>query len=178
MGTLFRFIRKPLVFFLLILPCALLAELAVLVSTVGISLPSERGTATSSYEVRDSVRETHFITRNHKFDIVEHWDNEGKVSHAVALRQLITIDRQLGVEGDRASVKVEALDGKKTIWSFEEPGEKGEPLSRLYEVTKYGCCAAPNTYTYFSLSDGKKLRTTHIELTPKEFEALDLSIQD
>ena len=35
---------------------------------------------------------------------------------------------------------------------------------QVYEVTKFGCCDAPPTYTYFSLRDGKKLRTAHTEL--------------
>ena len=57
-------------------------------------------------------------------------------------------------------------------WSFEEPGERGEPINQLYEVTKLGCCASPNTYSYFSLRDGKKLLTSHTKLSPEEFALL------
>jgi hypothetical protein len=48
--------------------------------------------------------------------------------------------------------------------------------SQVYEVKKLGCCDAPNTYTYFSLRDGKKLRTTHTELNRDEFVALEQSL--
>jgi hypothetical protein len=61
-------------------------------------------------------------------------------------------------------------------WSFEEAGERGEAIDRVYMVTKLGCCAAPNTYTYFSLRDGKKLRTAHTELNPDEFAALEQAL--
>ncbi len=75
-------------------------------------------------------------------------------------------------------VKVEALDGKAVRWSFEEAGERGQVMNQVYEVTKFGCCDAPNTYTYFSLRDGKKLRSTHTELNRDEFVALEQSLYD
>jgi hypothetical protein len=88
------------------------------------------------------------------------------------------IDRQEGIEGDSSMLKVEALDGKAVKWSFEEPGERGQAIGPVYEVTKFGCCDAPNTYTYFSLPDGKKLRTAHTELNRDQFAALEQTLYD
>jgi len=51
-------------------------------------------------------------------------------------------------------------------------------MNQLYEVKKFGCCDAPNTYTYFSLRDGRKLRTTHTELNRGEFAALEQTLYD
>jgi hypothetical protein len=94
------------------------------------------------------------------------------------LRESFVIDRQDGIEGDKSMLRVEALDGKRIKWSFEEAGERGQALDQVYEVTKLGCCDAPNTYTYFSLRDGKKLRTSHTELNRDEFAALEQALYD
>jgi hypothetical protein len=75
-------------------------------------------------------------------------------------------------------LKVEALDGKAVKWGFEEAGERGQAIGQVYEVTKFGCCDAPNTYTYFSLRDGRKLRSTHTELNQYDFAALEQSLYD
>lgn len=117
--------------------------------------------------------ETHFITRNSRFTIVDLWSKHGTALQALVLRESFRRDRQDGIEGDRSTVKVEALDGKAVRWSFEEAGEEGKALAQLYQVTKFGCCGAPNNYTHFSLRDGTKLRTTHAELNRDEFAGLD-----
>jgi hypothetical protein len=33
----------------------------------------------------------------------------------------------------------------------------------LYKIKKLGCCGAPNTYSYFSLQDGRKLYSSHVD---------------
>jgi hypothetical protein len=88
------------------------------------------------------------------------------------LRETIATDRREGVEGDRSTVTVDALDGTLFMRSFEEPGERGQVIGQVYEVTKFGCCGAPNTYTYFALRDGKKLRALHTELNSDELADL------
>jgi hypothetical protein len=51
------------------------------------------------------------------------------------------------------------------------------PRSRARDQDfKLGCCDAPPTYTYFSIRDGTKLRSTHDVLNNKELEALDASV--
>jgi hypothetical protein len=169
-------IRKPIFLLTVILPVALIAELVVLEGVVGLSLPSDRGSAVSSYEIREKGTELHFITGNKRFSIVDVWSKHGSAREALVLRESFTMDRQDGIEGANSMVKVEALDGSSVKWSFEEAGERGQAMDQLYEVTKFGCCDAPNTYTYFSLRDGKRLRSTHAELNRDEFAALDQSL--
>jgi hypothetical protein len=166
--------RKP--GFSLTVILALIAEFVILEGVVGISLPSDRGSVVSSYEIRQKGTELHFITRNKRFSIVDLFSKHGSAREALVLRESFLMDRQDGIEGANSLVKVEALDGKAVRWSFEESGERGEVMDQVFEVTKLGCCAAPPTYTYFSLRDGKKLRTTHTELNRDEFAALDQSL--
>jgi hypothetical protein len=166
--------RKP--GFILTVILALIAEFVILEGVVGISLPSDRGSVVSSYEIRQKGTELHFITRNKRFSIVDLFSKHGSAREALVLRESFLMDRQDGIEGANSLVKVEALDGKAVRWSFEESGERGEVMDQVFEVTKLGCCAAPPTYTYFSLRDGKKLRTTHTELNRDEFAALDQSL--
>jgi len=166
--------RKPV--FILTVILALIAEFVILEGVVGISLPSDRGSVVSSYEIRQKGTELHFITRNKRFSIVDLFSKHGSAREALVLRESFLMDRQDGIEGANSVVKVEALDGKVVRWSFEESGERGEVMDQVFEVTKLGCCAAPPTYTYFSLRDGKKLRSTHTELNRDEFAALDQSL--
>ena len=166
-------LRKPWFIVGVILPVALISEFFVLEGFFGITLPSDRGTAVSSYEIRERGTELHFITRNARFSIVDLWSKHGTAVEALVLREFFVMDRQEGIEGAKSMVNVQALDGKKIRWSFEEAGERGLVLNQIYEVTKLGCCDAPPTYTYFSLRDGKKLRTTHTELNQDEFAALE-----
>ncbi len=174
MSWLTRVLQKPLLIFAVILPVALTAEFLVLEGLLGISFPLDRGSAISSYEIREKGRNVHFITRNSRFSIVDQWIQHGAARRELVLRESFVTDRQDGIEGDRSTVKVDALEGKAVRWSFEEAGETGQPLDFLvYEVTKFGCCAASNTYTYFSLRDGIKLRTTDSKLSPGELEALE-----
>src|SRR5258708_106814 len=147
-------ITKPLFILVVTLPVALIAEFALLEGTLGISLPLDRGSADSSYEIREKGKEVHFITRNKRFSIVDLWSRHGSAVEALVLRESFVIDRQEGIEGDSSMLKVEALDGKAVKWRFEEPGERGQAIGQVYEVTKFGCCDAPKTYTYFALRDG------------------------
>jgi hypothetical protein len=174
MGEFVTVARKPV--FILAVILAFIAEFLILEGVVGISFPSDRGSVVSSYEIREKGTELHFITRNKRFSIVDIFSRHGSAHEALVLRESFLMDRQDGIEGANSLVKVEALAGKAVRWSFEESGERGEVMDQVYELTKLGCCDAPPTYTYFSLRDGKKLRTTHTELNRDEFAALDQSL--
>jgi len=165
-------IRKPVFILSVILPLALIVEFFLLEGLLGISFPSDRGSAVSTYEIREKGTDLHFITRNRRFSIVDLYTRHGSASETLVLRESIATDRQDGIEGNRSTVKVEALDGKSVRWSFEEPGDRGQVMDQVYEVIKFGCCDAPNTYTYFALRDGKKLRAVHSELNSEELSAL------
>lgn len=178
MSRLALALRKPTFILAVILPVALIAEFVALEGLHGISLPSDRGSAVSSYEIREKRAEVHFITRNKRFSIVDLWSRHGSAVEALVLRESFVIDRQEGIEGDSSMLKVEALDVNAVKWSFEEDGERGQAFGQVYEVTKLGCCDAANTYTYFSLRDGKKLRTAHAELNRDEFTALEQTLYE
>jgi hypothetical protein len=169
-------IKKPGFILAVLLPVALAGEFLVLEGFVGLSFPSDRGSAVSSYEISEQGEGVHFITRNKRFSIVDVWSKNGSAVEAVVLRETFFADRQEGIEGAKSTAKVEALDGKVVRWSFEEAGDRGQVMNQMYEVTKFGCCDSPNTYTYFSLRDGKKLRTTHTELNRDEFTALEQTL--
>jgi hypothetical protein len=171
-------IRKPAFIVMVVLPAALIAEFAILEDFVGITLPSDHGSAVSTYEIREKGKEEHFITQNKRFSIVDLWSKNASTVEALVLRESFMMDRQDGVEGANSIVKVEALEGSEVRWSFQEAGERGQVLDQVYEVTKPGCCDAPNTYTYFSLRDGKRLRTAHTELNRDEFAALEQSLKN
>jgi hypothetical protein len=165
-------IRKPAFILAVIFPLVIVAEFVLLEGVVGISFPADRGSALSSYEIRENGTELHFITRNKRFSIVDLWSKHGAAREALVLREFVVTDRQDGIEGDRSSVKLEALNGKSAKWSIEEPGERGRVIDQVYEVTKLGCCDAPNKYTYFSLRDGKKLLSSQAELTSDELATI------
>ena len=171
-------IKRPGFVLFVILPVALVLEFFLLVGTLGISLPSSRGSAVSSYEIREKGTGRHFITRNKRFVIADLWSRNGSAVETLVLRESTITDRQEGVEGNHSIVRVEALDGKAVKWSLEEPGEGGRALDQVYEVTRYGCCGSANTYTYFALRDGRKLRSVQSELSSKELAALQESLHD
>jgi len=171
-----KVVRKPAVVFPVILVIALIVEFVLLEGTLGVSLPSDRNSAISRIDVKVKGTELHFVTLNRRFTVVELVLKRG--SEDLVLRESFFMDREPGVEGPpNATVTVEAVNGKDVRWTFHEPGERGEPVTGdVYQVTKFGCCDAPPTYTYLSLRDGTKLRSTHSKLDSKELEALDASV--
>jgi hypothetical protein len=169
--------RKRVIVFPAILVVALIAEFLLLEGTLGVSLPSDRNSARSTIEVKIKGNDLdHFITLNKRFTVVEL--RSKRRSEDLVLRESFFTDLVFGVEGPpNATVSVEAMNGKDVRWTFREPGQRGEPVTgEVYQVTKLGCCDAPPTYTYFSLIDGTKLRSTHNELNSDELAALDASV--
>jgi hypothetical protein len=96
----------------------------------------------------------------------------------VVLREYFFSDKEDEVEGPlKASITVEGMTRSKVNWTFREPGERGDALTdNVYRVIKWSAGEAPNTYTYFSLADGRKVSTTNAELSTNELSALDGSI--
>jgi hypothetical protein len=110
------------------------------------------------------------------FTVVELLSRRG--SEDLVLRESFYTDLEFGVEGPpNATVTVKAMNGQNVRWNFREPGQHGEPVTGdVYQVTKLGCCDALPTYTYFSLKDGTKLRSTHNKLNSDELAGLDGSV--
>ena len=73
MSWLTNALKKPTFIFAVVLPITAIAEFAALESFVGISFPWDRGSAISSYEIREKGKELHFITRNKRFSIDNLW---------------------------------------------------------------------------------------------------------
>jgi len=174
-----KFATKRLFVVMFIVLGVLVAEFLVLEGTIGISLPSDRYSAWSRLEIKTKGVELHFITRNSRFAVVDFWTAHGSRREALVLRESFFMDREDSVEGPpKATVTVEAMNGKHVRWTFHEPGDGGDVVtSNLYRVVKFGGGEIGNTYTYFSLADGRKVRTNrYVELSRDELEALDGSI--
>jgi len=178
MLQLVKLLRKPAIVFPVVLIAALIVEFFVLEGTLGVSLPSDRNSAVSRIDikVKGNAGSTHFITLNKRFTVVEVVLKRG--TEDLVLRESFFADREDGAEGPpNGTVTVEGMNGNNVRWTFRELGERGEPVTgNVYQVTKFGCCDAPPTYTYFSLMDGSKLRSTHNKLDGHELTALDASI--
>jgi len=176
MSAFANVVRKRVIVFPVILFLALIAEFLLLEGTLGVSLPSDHNSAMSTIDVKLKGTAVHFITRNKRFTVVELLSKRG--SEDLVLRESFDTDLEFGVEGPpNATVTVEAMNSKDVKWNFHEPGQRGEPVTGdLYQVTKLGCCDAPPTYTYFSLKDGTKLRSSHNKLNSDELAALDASV--
>jgi hypothetical protein len=154
---------------------ALVVEFFVLESTIGISLPSDRYSAISSGEIKVENLEPHFITQNHRFTGVR----STGLHPDLMLREFFLEDRTPDLEGaPGATVTVDGMYGDTVRWSFREPGVRGDPITdNIYRVVKYGCCGGPNTYSYFSLGNGRKIRTSEYELPALEITDLERSLQ-
>jgi len=129
MSRFTAFIRKPVFILAVVMTVILIAEFVFLEGVVGITLPRDRGSAVSSYEIRERGKEVHFITRNKRFSIVDLWSKHGSAVEALVLRESFVTDKQEGIEGDQSTVTVESLHGKGVEWNFEEAGESGAELS-------------------------------------------------
>jgi hypothetical protein len=154
----------------------LVVEFFVLESTIGISLPSDRHSAVSSGEIKVENLETHFITRNHRFTGVR----STGLHPALMLHEFFVEDRTPDLEGvPDATVAVDGVDQGKVRWSLREPGVRGDVITdNIYRVMKLGCCGTPNTYSYFSLGSGRKVRTSDHELSALELTELERSLTE
>lgn len=163
--------RVALFFFFL----ALALEFLILDLTVGCSLPWDRASATSTVAIKTVGTGLHFFTDNKRFSVVDYWVGDSRIETLV-LRESVSTDRQSGVEGAKGMVTVDAFDDSargEPKWKLKQEGHAGEVVAdRFYKVTKWGCCAAPNTYTYFSLADGKTLYEGSKDLSPDEIGRL------
>jgi hypothetical protein len=107
MSRLTTAIRKPAFIVAIVLPVALIAEFVILEGVHGVSLPSDRGSTVSGYEIRHKGTEPHFTTRNSRFTVVELLIEHGTHIDVLVLRETCFMDRawrrrQVDV-GDRPS---------------------------------------------------------------------------
>ncbi len=156
----------------------LVAEFFFLEGAFGVSLPSDRYSAVSTLEIKAKGLDDHFITRNYRFNTVDCLIAHGTKRRTLVLREAFVADRNPSAEGPpNATVTVEGIHDQKVEWTFQEPGQRGDAVTdNLYMVTKFGCCAAPSVFTYFSLTDGRKVRTSRVRLSTQELVALEGSL--
>jgi hypothetical protein len=163
----------------LIVAAGIIAEFFVLEGTIGISFPADRRRAVSTIEIREQRDDVHFVTTNRRFSAVDRLTASGTSRQLVILRETLFMDRVQDREGpSTSSVTVEALDGNRVRWRFQAPGERAYIVTdNLYVVFKPSNGETANTYTYFSLADGQKLRVSrNVELSTEELEKLNGSI--
>jgi hypothetical protein len=175
-----QLMKRPAFVFSTLLITALISELVLLEGTLGVSWPKDRYSAVSQLTVNVQGTDIHYITQNRRFTVVNDFLTEhGTRREALILRETFNSDLEDGAEDPpNATVAVEAVNGKDVRWRFREPGERGDVVTdELYMVTNYGGGEIGNSYTYFSLLDGKKLRTNrYSQLSTDELEALDRSV--
>lgn len=151
----------------------LVAEFLILEGTIGISLPSDRYSALSRLEMKAKGLEEHYIMHNYRFTAVD------RFHEILVLREYFFADWEPGKEGrPNAMVTVEGIRGGNVQWRFQESGHLGEVVTdNLYMVRTAACCDAPPVYTYFSLADGRKVRTSvHVQLSRDELATLNSSV--
>jgi len=156
----------------------LVGEFVFLEGTIGISLPSDRRSALSSLEIVSRRTGVHFVTHNVRFTVVDLVTEHGSRMDSLVLREAFFMDREEDAEGPPdATVTVTGMVGEKVRWTLQEPGQVGDAVTdNLYRVIKFGHGEIPNAYTYFSLADGRKVRSNNVELSRDELTALDGSI--
>jgi hypothetical protein len=178
--SLGQVVKRPAFMFSAGLVVALLLEFIVLEGTLGISWPKDRYSAVSRLEVNVKGTDIHYITQNKRFTVVNNFLTEhGSRREELILRESFYTDLEDGAEGPpEATVAVEAVNGNNVRWSFREPGERGDAVTdEVYMVTNDGGGEIGNTYTYFSLANGTKLRTDrYSQLSTNELEDLDRSV--
>jgi hypothetical protein len=146
-------------------------------------------------EIKHEGTALHFLTRNTRFRVVEFATPHSNGFEWLVLRETFFRNQTEGSEGADTTLKVDLLyvlepvqrqdhvdmHKKQVKWSFQEKGVggglDGQIVSdHVYRVTKFGCCDAPPTFAYFSLADGRRLRSSHDSLSMEELNALDESI--
>jgi hypothetical protein len=141
----------------------------VVYKTRGIAIPSGARQARSSVSILLKDQDVHVITDNKRFTVLNFspsYQIPDPKAQQLLLLESFWSDRRDGVEGQLGRVTVEASEitlaghGGK-LWTLQEDGDEGKlDGDRFYKVVKYGCCDAPNVYSYFFLGNGQKIYTS------------------
>lgn len=119
------------------------------------------------------------VTRNTRLSVIDHWYDHRSQLEFLILRESFSDVRQDSTNRPASFVTVEVFAGREVRSRFEEPGERGDLITgSIYKITKLGAANTPNTYTFFSLPAGHKLKTVHTDLTRSEIVALDSSLRE
>jgi len=117
-----------------------------------------------SFSIVDRGDGTHWWRRTNKEFRIETVQAEasGDLLHYLFLSERV-VDSHIGIEGGNSRLKVTAhlLTEKqvgKPLWTFEVDGDEWRLVGSRIEVTKYGCCDAPDRRFYFQVSDGRPIK--------------------
>jgi hypothetical protein len=139
--------------------CIILCFLSSAFAQKANTPPPTSTTSTIETVKRDGIE--FIVTTNRKFNFVPIYSGDGEAS--LLLLEEVRAEFSREVEGINSAMKVEAWIGKgkptKKAWTIKTDADEAEASDPFYKVTKFGCCAASNVYTWYNLLSGQKVFT-------------------
>ncbi len=111
-----------------------------------------------------------FVTENRSFRFAEILGDEGVYEALLLLEETYHNERTDGIEGVHGNATVKTWQLKSSgrrdlLWTLQAKGNEGDIYDdRLFRLTEWGCCDAPNVYSYYSIFNAKKLYVTNSDL--------------
>lgn len=107
------------------------------------------------------------VTTNRKFNYVSLYTGSGYES--LLLLEEVRAEMSRDAEGVNSTMKVEAWLGKgrkpnQKAWTIKSDADAAETSEPFYRTTKFGCCAALSTWTWYNLFTGQKVFTGNTNL--------------
>jgi hypothetical protein len=149
---------------------AFAALVALVVSqNSGAPQPPQYHTQSTAYTSQDKNGHI-FVTENSSFQFAEVFDESKEPPLQRALLEETFRNRSTdygeGVDGS-ATIRSWSLKQDGTLqlhWTINAIANEGSVQNRFYRTSLWGCCGAPNAYTYFSLISGKRLYSSFADL--------------
>jgi hypothetical protein len=150
-----------------ILACLLLCGLPLCAYAQKTAAAPPPTSATSTIETVRRAGLEFVVTTNRKFNYVALYTGSGYES--MLLLEEIRTELSREVEGINSAMKVDAWLGKghkpdKKAWTIKSAADAATAAEPFYRTTKYGCCAALSTWTWYNLFTGQKVFTGNTNL--------------
>ena len=133
----------------------------------------------TTFEKVGPALQVHTINRTFLFDSRLHWGDSEPTR--VVLQLVVDTTQRDDTEGllkDSVSATVWRMNGVKRVrlWSLTEPGDSGEIEhdQPLFIVRQPGCCGARNSFSAFSLYNGRRLFTATAERASESWATLEV----
>lgn len=152
---------KPLIVF----ACVITFWLQPAYAQKAATPPPTSATSTIETVRRDGIE--FVVTTNRKFNYVPLYAGSGYES--MLLLEEFRTEISHDAEGVNSTMKVDAWLGKgrkpdKKAWTIKSDADVAEAGAPFYKTTKFGCCAALNTFTWYNLLSGQKVFTGNTNL--------------
>jgi hypothetical protein len=141
----------------------------VVAQNSGAPQPPQYHTQSTAYTSRDKDGQI-FVTENSSFQFAEVYDESKDPPLQRALLEETfrnrSSDHAEAVEGS-ATIRSWSLksDGTRQLsWTINATANEGSVQNRFYRTSVWGCCDAPDSYTYYSLISGKRLYSSFTDL--------------